>query len=270
MSASIGAAGSVAWIGGTHAQLAGTGTSPMEWTLNLNGDDMESTAFGTAGPESHIKGLQSWEGEFTAYLKTPDHGAAGLVTFAAGTVLNMNAWDMNISRSDIEVTSFNATNPTVKAFIPGLFNATGSFSGFLDNATSTTVPAFPANSSEPATGTFKYQEDGATDRNLSASIFTTQASWGARLNAANPISYTFRVSGDITQSTSSGTPNASILLSGAALDATAASAITLKSDATRTFTGSAFWKSIAISVKLGSITTVKVGFRGTGALSISA
>lgn len=272
---SIGALGSVAWTTGANATLASTGVSNMEWTLNLEGEEFDSTIFGNTGAMTAIKGLQSWDFEFGGYLVAPDHGAGGLVTFGAGaagtglggSVLNLNAWDMNITRDEIDTTLFNATVPTVKSWIPGLFKGGGSFSGFLDSATSTTIPTFPANSSEPATGTFRYQEKGVTDNTLSGSMFTTRASWGARVNAANPISYNYRLSGDITQSTPSA--GAGILPAGA-LASTAIDTITLKSDATRTFTGSAFWTSIAISVRPRQLVSVRVRGRGTGALTISA
>lgn len=264
MGASIGNLGTVTWSTGVHAQLAGTGTQPREWTLDLEGDELDTTVLGNTGAMTAIPGLQSWSGSFKALLKVPAYGNGGLVTFAAGYTVNLNSWDMSIVRDVIDTTIFNATSPTVKSFIPGLFKWSGSFSGFLDD---TTLAIFPGtNSLEPAAATFKYQEKGATDNSLAGSILTTRTNIGVKPSAANSISYSWRGTGDVTQSTpSAGTG----IITAGALGLQAASTLTLTSDATRTFSGSAFWKSIGIRVVMGQLVELDVGFAGTGSLSIS-
>lgn len=256
-----GITGSVAWAGsGENAQLATTGAEGQEFRLNLNGVEFDSTNFSTTGASTHVKGLSSWDGEFTGIIKAINHGALGLVTYSAGYVVNMKRWTMNIERDTFDSTVFGATE---MAFAPGCWKFGGDFSGFLDD---TTVATMPVNSNEPATGTFKYEEKGVTDNTLSGSIFTTRAGIQANPRALNEISYTYRGSGAITQSTPSA--GAGILPAGA-VAGDAASQLTLTSSTSRTFVGSAFWKSISIDCSVADLVKVRVGFQGTGALVIS-
>ena len=118
MAAITGITGDVtSWANNT--QLAVTGTKPAQFTLNMQGDDIDVTSFATTGSESHIKGLSSWSGSFTAQLATPAIGALGLVTFSAGYTTLLDAWTMAVKGNAHEVTSFLATE---KAFIPGLYS----------------------------------------------------------------------------------------------------------------------------------------------------
>lgn len=264
MTAIIGALGSVAWVGGTNAQLAGTGTQPREWTLDLTADELDTTVFGNTGAMTAIPGLQSWSGTFKALLKAPAYGNQGLVTFSAGYTANINEWSLSVKRDKLEATIFNATPPTVKTYLPGLFKWDGSFAGFLDNTTTAVFPG--TNSAEPAAATFKYQEEGGTDSQLSGSILTTKSTIGVKPAALNAVAYTFRGTGDLTQSTpSAGAP----IIPTGALSLAAASALTLTSDGTKTFSGNAFWESIDITVKLNGLIEVSVGFQGTGVLTLS-
>lgn len=265
MAVTIGATGSVAWAGGgVNGQLAATGATAKEWSLDLEAAEFDATVLGNTGAMTAIPGLQSWSGSFKSILVVPGHGNGGLVTFAAGYAVNINAWNMTINRTEIDATVFNATSPTVRSWIPGLFKWGGAFSGFLDG---TTVAVFPGgNAVEPAAATFRYQEKGATDNTFAGSILTTRTGIGVQPNTANTVSYTYSGTGDVTQSTPSA--GAGVIPAGA-LGLTAASSITLTSSTSRTFVGSAFWRSIAISVQVGGLIEVEVGFRGDGALVIS-
>lgn len=259
----LGITGAVtSWTGGNNAQLAGTGTSPMEGTIYLEGQEFDSTVFASAGYKNHIKGLQSWYVEFGTYPKAIDHGgnSAGLVTNAAGYVTNLNEWSMDIERDELESTIF--TDATM-SYLPGLIDWGGSYAGLLDD---TTVATLPGNSSEPATGTFKYQERGAADNTLSGSIFTTRGQIGVRPSALNTISYTYRGSGALTQSTPS--TGAGVFTVGA-ISGDAASSLVFTASTGRTFTGSAFWSRVSISLKVGQLTSVRVRARGTGALVVA-
>jgi len=263
MAVTTGITGAItSWATGINAQLAGTGTSPNEATINMECEEFDSTAFGTTGVASYIKGLKSWSVEFTAYLKAIDHGGGsnGLVTFAAGYTTNLKSWTMDVVRDSFDATAFG---DTVKVFAPGLIRWGGTFEGFMDGTTTLTEPG---NASEPATGTFKYQEKGDTDNTLSGSIFTTRANGRSSPAALNTVSYTYRGSGDLTQSTPSA--GAGIFPSGVAVANTVAGALEFTASTGRTFTGNAFWERVSISCGVGSLVTVSVTARGTGALSI--
>lgn len=261
MAVITGITGSLSWGGsGENAQLAGTGVEGQEFRLNLNGAEFDTTNFSTTGATTHIKGLTSWDGEFTGIIKAINHGALGLVTFSAGYTANLNRWNMTIERDSFDATVFAATE---MAFAPGCWQWGGEFSGYLDDTTAATMPG---NSNEPATGTFKYEEKGVNDNTLSGSIFTTRASISAKPRALNEVSYTYRGSGAITQSTPS--VGAGILPAGA-VAGDAASSLVLTASTSRTYTGSAFWKSINIDCSVAGLVIVRVGFQGTGALAIA-
>lgn len=266
MSVVIGYPGSVTWAGATNnAQLATTGAEPVEWRLNIRGDEYETTAFaGTGAQTTFIKGLTQWDGEFTATLKSPEHGALGLVTFAAGYTAQIMEWSIDIVRDAIDVTTFAATE---RAFLPGLCRINGSFRGFVDDTTSITHVG-GSNASEPATGTFKYSERGATDGTLAGSIFTTSGDVDVNPGRAATVAYNWRMSGALTVSVPS--TGVSPLKTGT-FDPTAdvASAITLAADGTKTYSGSAFWKSINLRVAVGQMTTLRVGVQGAGVLTVA-
>lgn len=260
----VGYPGSVTWAGATNnAQLGGTGVEPQMWTLDHDGDEHDTTAFaGTGAQTTYIKGLTKWQGTFEGTLKSPEHGALGLVVFSAGYVVNIREWTMEITRDALDSTAFQATE---YAYLPGLCRISGTFRGFIDG---TTVVTLPANSSEPTTGTFTYSERGATDATLAGSIFTKKLSLNTSPAILGAVAYSYRLSGALTQSTPS--TGVTILKTGT-FDPTldVASALTLAADGTRNYSGSAFWTSIGISVGLGQLTKVRVGFHGTGALTVA-
>lgn len=255
MAAITGITGAVtSWTNNT--QLISTGSKPMQFSLDVDCDEHDVTAFDTTGAQAYIKGLRSWGGSFTAQLATPAIGALGLVTFSAGYVVNLNAFSVNIACAEHEVTAFAATE---KAYIPGMFNWSGTFGGFLDGTTAATLPG---NSNEPATGTFLYQELGATDNTLAGSIFTTRLGIGVSPTAPNSVNYSFRGSGALTQSSTS----VGIIPDGA-LAVPTVGELVLTASTGRTFTGNAFWTGIAIAVSVGAPTVLTGTFRGTGALT---
>lgn len=263
MAALTGITGEItSWATGINAQLAGTGTTPSEATINMEAEEFDSTAFDTTGMAAYIKGLKSWSVEFTAFLKIIDHGGGsnGLVTYSAGYTTGIKSWTMDITRDSFDSTIFG---DAVKTFAPGIIRWGGTYEGFMDGTTALTEPG---NSNEPATGTFKYQEKTTDDNTLAGSIFTTRASGRSSPAALNTASYTYRGSGALTQSTP--TSGAGIFPAGA-LANTAAGSLVFTASTGRTFTGDAFWERVAISCGVGSLVTIQVTARGTGALTIA-
>lgn len=268
MAAVTGMAGSVSWANGStgsnNAQFTSnstTGGVPIRFTLNLNGDEFDTTAFATTDPASDfLKGLSSWDGEFEILTPTAEIGNQGLVTFSAGYTTNLASWDLSVERDVHEATAFGST---AKAYIPGRYVWGGTFRGFLDD---TTAAAAVGNSSEPATLTLKYSERTTTDATFSGSAFTTRADIVASPAEINTIGYSFRGSGALTHSTPSTGNN---FISTGALTGDSAGTLTLTSTTSRTYSGSAFWKSINMSVTATGLIVVRIGFQGTGALTIS-
>lgn len=239
------------WAGTDHGALL-TGQRPFNATLNYTADDVDTTAFADGGIETHIPGLTGWSVTWTAQLATPAIGAMGLVTFSGGYVSNLNAWTLNAVQAALEVPEFGTA---LKTFIPGLISWGGSFGGWLDGTTPAVAPGAAA-----AAAVFRYQ-DLATDAELAGNIFATQLGLSAAPSAANTINYSYRGTAGLT---STGTAKALNSLA-----ATTPSSLVFTASTGRTFTGSAFWSSIGVSVNASQATTVTVTAQGTGALSIA-
>ena len=260
MAAITGITGAVtSWAGTQNTQLIATGSEPARFNLTIDADEFDTTTFATTGSETSLKGLRSVTGEITMQLKTAAIGNLGAVTFSAGYTTNLDEWELSVEGREFRSTAFA---DTAHAYIPGTYRWGGSFAGFLDGTTASTAPA---NSNEPATGTFKVREAGATDDTLSGSIFTTAANVSAGPLEANRVAYTFRGSGDLTQSTpSAGT---TIFPTGAVAGATSGSLV-LTASTGRSFTFDAFWTRVTVRVSVGDTTTVSIAFRGTGDVTI--
>lgn len=261
MAVITGITGSIAWVGGNNAQLAATGCSGQAFSINMECEEFDATAFATTGARDIVKGLRSWEGEFTAMLISPDHGGGtnGAVTFADGYAANLNAWDLTLTRDALESTAFAAT---ARTFFPGLYGWGGNFSGFYDD---TTVAIHPGVANEPSAATFQYQEQGANDAAFTGSILTTRGTVEATPAQLNRIAYAFTGDGVLTHSATTGE---GILVDGA-LTPDSAGQLTLTASTGQTFVGDAFWTSVNIACRVGALTVVRVGFQGTGALTIA-
>lgn len=259
MAAITGITGAVtSWAGTQNTQLIATGSEPASFTLDVDGDEFDTTTFATTGAETALKGLYSWGGEITQQFKTAQIGSAGSVVFSAGYVTNLNNWELVVTGTEYETTAFGSL--TAKTFIPGTFRWGGTFGGFLDD---TTVATLPGNSNEPATGTFRLR-DLATDDDLSGSIFTTRLGASSSPLAVNTVSYSFRGSGALTQSTP--TSGTTIFPLGA-LAAAASGSLVLTASTGRTYTGDAFWTGITVTVPATNLCTTRIRFRGAGALT---
>lgn len=248
------------WAGSGFNGSLLTGSRPAQFSLSMAMDDLETTAFADSGVGTHIRGLSSWSGSFTAQLAAPSNGSLGSVAGTGLYVTNINAWTLEAQQMAHESTAFAATT---KAFIPGMISWGGTYAGYVDGTTVLVAAGLPSSN---ATATFTYQEQGGTDNTLSGEIFTTQLSANVAPNAANTVSYSYRGTGSLTQSTpSAGTP---IFTAGAVPVATAATSLVLTASTGRTYTGSAFWTSISLSVAVNQATILTVGFQGSGALTI--
>jgi hypothetical protein len=259
MAAVTGINGAVtSWANNTH--LISTGSKPFSFNLTMEGDNLDSTSFSSAGVGEAIKGLTGWYVEMEGWTVLPCEGSAGLVTFTAGYTTLLDSWELEVQGTEYASTAFG---DTVRKHVPGGFKWGGSFAGKMDD---TTAAAAISNASEPATGTFKYQERGATDNALSGSIFTYGAQFGVTPNALNSASYQFQGSGALTQSNPA--TGEGIIPDGALAVATPGSLV-LTASSGRTFTGSAFWTRIAVSCRVGELVRVRLRARGSDSLSIA-
>lgn len=264
MAAITGIEGAVtSWAGTQNSHLISSGTKPADFTLRIEAGEHDVTGFGDAGIAAMIKEtVYQWSGTIRAQLVAPASGTLGLVTFAAGYTANLNAWDMAVEcAASNPATSFGNT---AHVFLPTVMRWGGSFSGSLDGTTALLIPA--ASSSEPGSATFKYQERGADDNALSGDVFTTRVEASVPHASLATVSYTYRGTGALTQSTPS--TGAGIFPAGAIARPTAGSLV-LTAATGRTYTGSAFWTRVALGVSLGQAVSVDIDFQGTGPLVIA-
>lgn len=248
------------WAGTQNTNLISTGNEPMSFTLDSDALEFDTTALSAAGIATFLKGLSQWRVTMRSRLKTAQTGDLGLVTHAGGYATNINRWDMAVEVAAFENTVFGATS---RSYLPGKLSWGGTFSGFMDD---TTVITMPGNGNEPATGTFKLREAGATDDTLSGSIFTTRL--GVEISPENiaVASYGYRGSGTLTNSTpSAGT---TVFGTGAVARPTIGELV-LTADTGYTLTGNAFWVAARIVMEVNGLSTVELEVQGTGALAIA-
>jgi len=282
--ATIGATGSVeSWgeSGDDVFQLVGSAIAPMEFSLTQVGAQLDDTAFNSSGISAMTSkvGLAEWTATLTGYYPraTKKIGNGGLVTFAAGDVLHVKGWNLNIEGSEIDITKFTGSNVTDKIFRPGPYKWSGDYEGFVDSATA--AANITAAGTAASAATFKATEEGAVDSTFSGNIYTHNLDIGVVVGSQNPNTkkYSFTGSGQLTHTYPTGlgllgttspqliTPSSWDKDGDGVPDRT----LTLKADTGRTFAGAAFWKSISISTALPDLIKIVVGVRGSGALTIS-
>lgn len=266
MASFVGVNGAVtSWANNT--QFITTGSEPIEFDLNMEGLEFDTTAFAAAGISTYINGLSSWAGQIRQRLKTAQTGDAGLVewTSTAGNyATNIKRWSLAVEVDPHETTAFATTPPTARTFIPGKLRWGGEFDGYLDGTTAATQPVYSA-TTNPATLTLRLR-DLATDDALSGSAFTTRAPISVSPGGVATIGYSYRGSGNLTQSTP--TSGTTVFPTGAVAIPTAGSLV-LTAASGRTYTGSAFWTRVTIENAVNEMAAVTIDFQGSGVLTIA-
>lgn len=267
MAAFVGILGDISWAGTQNTRLITTAAKPIDFTLNLEALEFDTTAFAALGIATFIKGLSSWSGTIRLRTVTAQTGDQGLVTFSGGYVTNLNRWDMTIETAAHETTPFGValTNTAYwRTFIPGVLRWSGGFGGYQDGST---VLTWPGNSSEPATGTFKLREAGATDHNFAGSIFTTRLGAEVSPNGVATASYSYRGSGALTESNASDDSLEIFTADGGVVARPTVGELVLTATTGQTFTGDAFWTAVRISNAVNEMTTIEIDFQGTDDLA---
>lgn len=237
----------------------------VSWTAK--GSTFDSSAFG--GPNNFTtEGASLLQIDFSleAHMGTPQDGYLGLVTFSGGEVLNLNSWDMTISRPLYDETPFGAQ---YRKFSPGLVSAQGKIDGFIDATTAMKRPLLSAGWGSATFDVLTDAEDaGGTGKRLVAPINYTETKASLKRGSNATKSYNYKASGAVTTVGD----NAGILWAADAdgsmlssLNTTILPAITLTTNGSLALVGVAYWKSINVSVKVGSPVMLKVegSFSGT-------
>ena len=180
-------------------------------TLNLESNEIEVTqATGsTINMHSRINGLRTGTVEFAGIwprTSTP-LGITSLVTYASGYVQYVNAWSIDLTWPEIDITYFagGATGPTDpstswRRWMPGGIGSwSGSYTCKADDATAPSMPSTGA----AAAATFYMMADGAAgttgDPSLAGDITTPRLTQRVRLGDFSELTYNFAGSGNLTQ-----------------------------------------------------------------------
>ena len=108
-----------------------------EVAINTEADEFDiSELSGSGAAVERLSGLRSGTMTFSGFYPkaAPKIGNTGLLKYNAVTVGFVQDWTMDVDFGEIDITSFNATAPTVKKFMPsGLFTWGGTFNVHMLN-----------------------------------------------------------------------------------------------------------------------------------------
>jgi hypothetical protein len=271
----IGLEGTItSWAGTNNATLIAAIT---EHTCQLNIDGGTADRTGYAASLSSMAmgpGLRSWGGTISGRFSgsgTAEVGYLGAVTYAAGNVLHVTDWKLDVKAKELDITTYNASTTAVgwKSFRPGILNWSGSYGTLVDSGVAPTLPSAPGVASTSAVFTI------TTGKTLTGNILPSQVGLAIPVGDLNKLSYSFVGDGAFTSAGANSLfPAAVVALpmwdetSG---DGVADTALVFKSNTGTggTFTGNAFWTGISITHKPNAYIDVSVTFRGSGAMTPS-
>jgi hypothetical protein len=259
MAGTVALAGKVTSWGGTfNTNLIGL-MQPAAFTLEMSNAELDTTPFLTQAPaqsvvETAVPGLRAWEGTIEGYSgdTTGRAGIAGTVATAVYDY-NVRSWDISLTATDQDTTSWPNTTSWM-TYAPGLMRWSGNYEAIIDDTNAVTVPETSA-----GTGTFTLSSGNYWE----GQIFSTRVSAVVRVGDVNIVRYAFRGSGHLTVVGS----DAGMTANSGALATPEAGSLVLQAHTSRTYTGSAFWRSIAMNCAVGGVIQTTIGFRGTGALT---
>lgn len=199
---------------------------------------------------------------------SPRWGNAGLVTFASGYVQYCDGWTMDFDFGEDDITSFAASAPTSKVFMPSDRPiVTGTFS--VRAVTDTALSPPSALNGIGASAAFKICEDG-TDPAFTGLIIVDgeDGSFGGRNQQR--VTYNYRFSDTVTSVAGSTLP--AILPAGTVdpsdwdLDGDGVPDVTTvwQSAASRTYSAAGYLKSLSIAVSMGDVIKVSGTIRNSG------
>lgn len=248
-------------------------------TLNVNANEVEVTqATGSAvNMMERINGIRDATVDFSGiYPRTsPTAAMSASITYAGGYVQYCNAYTLDITWPEIDITRFTGVAATGwRTWMPGGMGSwSGAYTCKADDATAATLPAIGAYSA----ATFKAFEDGVNDPTFAGNIGTPRMTQRVRLGDYSEISYTFSGSGALTQAAGTNLPG--LLYSGTSATAITKPTWDINADGVpdntcvltvatgRTYTFPAFWNKLSLSWKIDDVVRVSGTLRVAGAIT---
>jgi hypothetical protein len=169
--------------------------------VNLEADEFDiSELSGSGSAVERLSGLRSGTMSFSGFYpkSAPKMGNTGLVTYGGSAIAWVADWSMEVDFGETEITSFAATGPTVKQYIPnGIFTWGGSFNAHALNDTAVTLPT-----SAGSTGTaaiFQIFKGATNNHTLSGSILLKSLGHAVRKADKQVLAYSYSGSGALTE-----------------------------------------------------------------------
>lgn len=241
-------------------------------TINIEASEIDVTqATGSAiNMGEMIGGLRTGTVEFGGIYPraTTPLAASSTITYASGYVQYVNAWNIDITWPEIDITTINsAAVPTWRRWMPG---GIGAWSGsYTCKADDTTPPVIPPTGASAA-ATFQFAASGTPA--LAGNITAPRMAQRVRLGDFSEITYNFRGSGDLTQTVSAAYPGLTRATTGAISKPSWDSAgnngvpdvsCVLQVATGRTWTFPAFWTRLNLAWRVDDVVRV------TGTLRIA-
>jgi predicted secreted protein len=135
------------------------------------------------------------------------HGKSGWLSYGASAarkgIYRIQGWTLNMSGETADVTAFTTQGgPSFRSFVRGLNSWDGSISGFWDEiADSSGQAVILTNLLAGATGSIKLGFDDSGGGHFSGGVYFKGGSFGASVDAAVPVSYSFQGNGALVYST---------------------------------------------------------------------
>lgn len=243
-------------------------------SITASSDSQDVTPIGGAN-RLILPGLGQWTASIAArWAGTPRLGNVGLVSFSGGGyALHVESWNLTVETQALDITRQTGTPSSWRLFRPSHIQWSGTITARVDDATAVAnlhVATATSTAVTLPTLTLTYGLD-ATANTLAGAVMLSNMTVNQSPGALTTVSYSFTGSGPLT---AAGTN--SIFSAGAVgnflwdqLGSTANTLLTLTAGTGRTYSGSAFARSISVNCAVGDPVEVSVEAQGSGALTIA-
>jgi hypothetical protein len=245
-----------------------------EVAINTEADEFDiSELSGSGAAVERLSGLRSGTMTFSGFYPkaAPKIGNTGLLKYNAVTVGFVQDWTMDVDFGEIDITSFNATAPTVKKFMPsGLFTWGGTFNvhmlnedNALGSATDDEVTLPTAAGSTGTAAIFQIFTGATNAHTLSGNVLLRSLGHSIRKADKQVLAYAYSGSGGVTEQQGDTydplridpatiAPGGSAAWTGPSWTDATSPEIVVTAYSGRTYTIKAFLKSLSISVSPGN------------------
>lgn len=245
-----------------------------EVAINTEADEFDiSELSGSGAAVERLSGLRSGTMTFSGFYPkaAPKIGNTGLLSYNAVTVGFVQDWTMDVDFGEIDITSFNATAPTVKKFMPsGLFTWGGTFNvhmlnddNALGSATDDEVTLPTAAGSTGTAAIFQIFTGATNAHTLAGNILLRSLGHSIRKADKQVLAYAYSGSGSLTEQQGDTydplridpatiAPGGSAAWAGPSWTDATSPSIVVTAYSGRTYTIKAFLKSLSISVSPGN------------------